>query len=155
MSLEITFQKEFTIEDVENKTSIQIEEKDGEYWMVKNNSSILIKSYVKTQEELNNLKKEGFEIIEENGKTYISKDGNKGLIRFDKGKKNVVDGLSKYGQNSLGEIMNELVLTFQTKFITDNEEEMFMHDNNLDSEKLFDDATKSYGYRIENGVISL
>jgi len=154
MSLDITFQKEFTIEDVENKTSIAIEYKNNNWWMCKNNSVIMIKCYTQTEEDIERFKSDGFEIVEEDGKTYAVKDGDKGLIRFDKGKKNIVDGLTRYGMNELSEIMDELVLTFQTKFITDEKEEMFWRDNTLDVDKMYDDVTKKFGYIIENGIIS-
>jgi len=155
MLLDIIFQKEFTIEDVENKTSITIEHKNNNWWMSKKDSVIMIKCYTQTQEDMDRFKSDGFEIVEEDGKTFAIKDGVKGLIRFDKGKKNVVDGLTRSGMNELSEIMDELVLTFQTKFITDEEEEeMFWIDKTLDVNKTYDDVTKNFGYKIENGIIS-
>jgi len=52
--------------------------------------------------------------------------------------------------------MNKLVVVFQTKFITDNEEEMVHHDPEIDVDKLFDDTTTEYGYTIsEKGDISI
>lgn len=154
MSLDITFQKNFTIEDVEIKTSIIIEYKNNNWWMCKNDSAILIKCYTQTEADIERFKVDGFDIIEENGKTYALKDDHKRLIRFDKGKKNDVDGLTCYGMNNLSEIMNELVLTFQTKFITDEEEEMLWRDKTLDVDKMFDEVTTEFGYKIENGIIS-
>lgn len=154
MSLDITFQKEFTIQDVENKTSITIEYEKDNWWMRKNGSTILIKCYTQTEADVESMKSQGFEILEENGKTYAVKDGHKGLIRYDKGKENVVDGLTRYGMNELSEIMDELVLTFQTKFITDEEEEMLWRDETLDVDKMYDEVTTKYGYKIENGIIS-
>jgi len=154
MSLDITFQKEFTIEDVENKTSITIEYKNNNWWIRKNDSVIMIKCYTQTQEDVDKFKSDGFDIIEENGRTYVLKDGDKRLIRYDKGKENVVDGLTRYGMNELSEIMDELVLTFQTKFITDDEEEMLWRDETLDVDKMYDEVTTKYGYKIENGIIS-
>jgi len=154
MSLDITFQKEFTIEDVENKTPITIDYKNDNWWMCKNNSIIMIKCYTKTKEDVERFKSEGFVIVEEYGETYAVKDCDKRLIRFDKGKKNVVDGLTIYGRNELSEILDVLVLTFQTKFITDEEEEMFWRDNTLDVDMMFDDVTKKFGYKIENEIIS-
>lgn len=154
MSLDITFQKEFTIEDVENKTSITIEYKNNNWWMCKNDSVIMIKCYTQTQEDVDKFKSDGFDIIEENGRNYVLKGGDKRLIRYDKGKENVVDGLTRYGMNELSEIMDELVLTFQTKFITDEEEEMLWRDETLDVDKMYDEVTTKYGYKIENGIIS-
>lgn len=154
MSLDITFQKEFTIDDVENKTSITIEYKNNNWWMCKNDSVIMIKCYTQTQEDVDKFKSDGFDIIEENGRTYVLKDGGKRLIRYDKGKENVVDGLTRYGMNELSEIMDELVLTFQTKFITDEEEEMLWRDETLNVDKMYDEVTTKYGYKIENGIIS-
>jgi len=69
-------------------------------------------------------------------------------------KKNIIDGLTSYGSNNLSEIMDELMLTFQTKFITDEQREMFYRDENLDVDKLYDDTIKAYGYKIENGIIT-
>ena len=43
--------KEFTIEDVENKTSIKAEYNKEQYWLVKNGSHVLINSYTSTEED--------------------------------------------------------------------------------------------------------
>lgn len=123
MSLDITFQKEFTIEDVENKTSIKAEYNKGQYWLVKNGSHVLINSYTSTEEDIKN---------------------------YDNGKKKIVDGLTSYGLNSISEILDELVLTFQTQFMTDEEENMIYHNQSIDVDEVFSNATKKYGYNIDN-----
>lgn len=116
MSLDITFQKEFTIKDVEDKTSIKIEYKDDEIFMYKN----------------------GYAYI------HTIKNDNGDLI---------VDSLTRYGANNISDIMDELVITFQTKFITDEEMEMIWRDETLNIDDMFDNTTKSFGYKIDNGLI--
>ena len=153
MSLDITFQKEFTIEDIEKNTTIDIEFKDGNWWLLKNKSCILVKCYLYQKDDIDDLIKNDYEIIEEEGILYAVKDTHRILINTDKGKKNNVDGLTRYGMNDLSEIMDELVLTFQTKFITDEEEEMLYHDQSLNIDDLFTETTKKFGYTIENDKI--
>jgi len=109
------FQKGFPLEDVEKKTDIKVEERDGEFWLKKGENVILTKV-----------------------------------------KNGIIHGLTRYGENSISEVMNKLVVVFQTKFITDNEEEMVHHDPEIDVDKLFDDTTTEYGYTIsEKGDISI
>jgi len=43
MSLDIMFQKGFPLEDVEKKTDIKVEERDGEFWLKKGENVILTK----------------------------------------------------------------------------------------------------------------
>ena len=156
MSLDIIFQKRFTIEDVENKTSIKIEFKNNNYWMCKNDSRILIVSDIQTEMDVERFKVDGFEIIMDNNEMFALKDDVKCLIRFDMGKKNIVNRITQYGMNDLSEIMDELVFGFQTKFITDIQMDM-LYDGNCDISdicKLYDDTTKLHGYKIENNIIS-
>lgn len=120
MSLDITFKKKFTIQEVEDKTSIDIEYQNNNWWMRKNGSSVLIKSY----------------------------------STEDNGKDNIIDGLTCYMGNTLSEIMDELVLVFQTKFITCEEEEMCYYDSSIDVNALYDEVTLRYGYEIVDGVIT-
>lgn len=47
-----------------------------------------------------------------------------------------------------------LDITFQTKFMTDEGEEMIWRDETLGVDKMYDEVTTKYGYKIENGIIS-
>lgn len=155
MSIDITFDKSFTLADVEAKTSIKIEHRNKQYWMRKGDSIILIKTYHHTQKNLDEFKQDGFIIEEIDGERYATKTGSENIkIIVDDGKSNRVYGLSHYGLNSLQEIMVELVITFQTKFITDNEVEMFYYEPDLDVDKLYSDTTMKFGFEIIDGVIS-
>lgn len=155
MSQDITFEKEFTIEDVENKTSIKIEYQKGNYWMSKNESSILINTYTDSLDDVEKLKNEGYSIEDENGITYAIKGDEKRTIYLDKGKKNEVVSITRFGGNDLSEILDELVITFQTRFITDDEEQELYCGENPDEDKLYTDATIKYGYKIEDDIISI
>lgn len=154
MSLDITFEKQFTIEDVENKTSLNIEYKDNNWWLYKNNSFILIKCYTHSETDIKNMILDGFEILKDGEKTYAIKNDEKELIIYDKGKKNIIDSLTRYGMNDISLILDEIVLTFQTKFITDNEEEMIYRDETLSIDNLYNNVMLKYGYKINNGIIS-
>lgn len=154
MSLDFIFEKKFTIEDVEIKTSIKVIHQNNNWWLCKNGSTILVKCYTQTEEDINKLKSDGFEILVDGDKTYLIKGDIKLLVRFDMGKNNNVDGLTKYGSNEITDIMDEIVITFQTKFITDEEEEILWRDDTIDVNIIYDDTTKKFGYKIENGVIS-
>jgi hypothetical protein len=113
MSLDITFQKRFSLNEVENKTSIKVVKEGVNYWLKKNDNIVLVME-----------------------------------------NKCIVCGLTSYGKNNFSEIMDELVVTFQTKFITDNEEETLYYESDIDVDKLFYDTTKEYGYIIDdNGEI--
>lgn len=127
MSLDITFQKKFTFDDVINKTSITIVNKNKFWWMRKNNSIVLIKYY-----------------IPPNNNELITNNNNDNRIIW---------GITAYAWSKYHDVLDELVLTFQTKFITDLEEEMYIRDNTLDINKLFDAVTQNFGFVIEDGVI--
>ena len=118
MSLDITFEKSFTLDEIKKTTSIEIKYEKNKHWLVKNGSCILINT--------------------EEGETEF-------------------DSITRYGENELTEIMNEIVINSQTRFITDNElPDLFNSKSEKDTDKLFNDTTIKYGYKINNdGVISL
>ncbi len=159
MSQDITFEKLFTIEDVENKTSIKVEYEKGKYWLSKNGSVICVTTNLSSDEDIQKLKDEGYSIETEieDGYEYTRaiKGDDRILLFLDKGKKTFVDEITRYGMNELWEILKELVITFQTKFITDEEEEMMWHDPTIDVDKLYTETTLKYGFEIKNGIISV
>lgn len=118
MSLTISFEKVISLEDIKNKTTIVVEEKDNEYWLSYNKSKILIDL-------------------------------------FDK-KTNSFSGLTRYGLNDLTVIMNQIVITFQTRFLDCDGQQHFFNEPTLDLNELYDKTLTKYGYSIdESGLISL
>lgn len=88
---------------------------------------------------------------------WFVKNGSTVLVNIhkdDEDKQIYVDGISAYGINSPYEILDDIVLTFQTLFITDNEFELFGRGLDLNVEKLYHDTTVKFGFKLENGVIT-
>lgn len=52
------------------------------------------------------------------------------------------------------EIVYDLILAFQTKVMTDEDEESLIRGLETDVDKLFTERTLQYGFNIDNGVIS-
>lgn len=114
MSIDITFQKNLNLKEIQEKTNIQI--------------------------------------VDHNGKKYLSHNGNV-LPITDLDENGNFSSISQYGRNELSEIIDIIVPTFQTKFITDNEWEIIIYEqnrgNNIDVNNVFNETTKSYGYDIK------
>ena len=120
MSLDISFNKKITMEDIKEKTPLKIE-------CVNNHNFI-------TDEDNNHM------LIKEKG--YTDKLGN----RVD----SPTLELTCYGANNPKKIMDTLINTFHAKFITDNEEELLFRDTTglVDIEKLYDEVMKKFGYPV-------
>ena len=152
MSIDIYFEKRFTLEDVENKTSIEVVFANDDWWLRKNGMVAAVDSCFYTEEGLEKMKKEGWSIIQEDGETYAVKEDKKHRLAVDVGKKNRVVRITTYGANAISEMLNELILTFQTRVMDDEEMHAYWI-SKCDPFKLYDDYTKNAGYIIEDGVI--
>lgn len=133
MSLDITFQKIISLSDIQNSTSIKSEILGDAIYLSKNNATVTANyQYIKSIENDDNI---------------ISSDDI------------IINGITIYNiqYDNCTEILNDIVLTFQTKFITDDEEQIIYSSNidDIDIEKMFNDTTIKYGYKIFNEYISL
>lgn len=82
MSIDITFQKQLNLKEIQEKTDIRVEEHEGKKYLTYNGSVLPI--------------------------TDLDENEN-------------FTSISQYGMNTLSEIMDIIVSTFQIKFFTDNE----------------------------------
>lgn len=125
MSLDIMFNKSISLEDIENKTTLKIKDKNNCKWLV---------------DEFGNCM-----LIKENN--WVDEFGNK-----------VNDyslELTSYGLNNPTKIMEELIKTFDAKFITDNELEILYYEseNEINMNELFDNSMKRFGYLIDDKIV--
>jgi hypothetical protein len=125
MSLDIFFDKRFTLNDVKNKTTLEVKFVNDKYWIEKGNSVVLVC-------QSDNIEYSGLD--------------------------NIVYEITSYGLNDMKDIMNEIILTFQTMFVTDNEMEFLWRHaemNQDDIYKIYKITTERYGYFVdENNIIS-
>ena len=156
MSLDITLNKNITLQEIIDKTTIKVEYKDDVHWLVKDGNVINVKTYTYSDEDIQKLISEGKNIEESNGENYLILNGEKYLLPKDKGLNNRIGRLTRYGVNKLKDILSEIVTTFQTKFITDEEEKMIYNEEDINVDNLFLDTTIYYGFNIkEDGVITV
>ena len=100
-------------------------------------------------------------VDEHKGKKYLKYDGSTLPIN-DLDENENFTSISQYGLNTLGGIMNIIVPTFQTRFITDEVFEDFIHEQMKGKEYTLDEmdniwteTTIHYGYEIsKNGIIT-
>lgn len=156
MSISFYFDKVFTLEDVEKNTSLNVIYENKNWFIGKNDSYVMAIYYYHTDGDINNFINDGYEIITDVNNKYAVKEDEKILLKNDNGLKNKIDNIVKFGNRSgLAEILNELVITFQLRFMTDDEFESFMHDE-YDAEYLFKTTMNKYGYIIDdNNVIKI
>ncbi len=126
MSVEYTFNKKISLDDIENKTNLKIVLNKDTKWLV---------------DEFNN-----HVLINENN--YSDENGN--VVD------SPTLELTVYGLNNPTKIMDELIKNFNAKFITDNEELLLFHNSELFDEidVLYDNVMEKYGY-LNNGIISI
>ena len=124
MSVDYTFNKKISLENIERKTKLKIVINKDEKWLVDDfNNHILIKE-----------------------KNYRDKKGN------------IVDSptleLTVYGLNNPTKIIDLLIEHFDTKFITDNEEELLFHEPKLLDElnDVYDDVMTKFGYLVDGFI---
>jgi hypothetical protein len=120
MSLDISFNKKITMEDIKDKTPLKIEYVNNYHYI--------------TDEDNNHM------LIQEKG--YRDKLGN----TID----SPTLDLTCYGANNPKKIMDTLINTFHAKFITDEEQERIYRDTTglIDIEKLYDEVMERYGYSV-------
>ena len=125
MSINITFEKQIFLKDVQEKTEIKIVDHDGrQYLSLGDNPKNTLAVYIMN----------GF-----------------------------INTITQYWGHSAKEIMDILVILFQTRFITDEDVDYIMNEqmkgNELTSEELnniWKKTTIHYGFDIDkNGVISI
>lgn len=151
MSIDLRFEKSFTINNILEKTKIKILEKDGSMWMNIGNSSCLIVSYFQSNDDIREYIDKGYNIINEDGKVH-AKNGNENIqLRLDRGYENIVDGVTFYGW--CNEILDEIVLTFQTRFITDEDDYIICYgEEEVNPDEIYDKTTERFGY-VFNGEL--
>lgn len=125
MSVDFTFNKKISFDDIEQKTSLKIIENNGKKWIIDTfNNHMLIKE--------NN---------------YVDKD------------RNPADSptleLTAYGGSNSTNIRDELIRHFNTKFITDNEEDMFYYKPELldKIDEIYNSVMEDFGYIIKDDII--
>ncbi len=150
MSIEFTFKKDLTIRSIEENTSIQSENRNDDWYLVKDGGVIHVYLNEYEEEFINSLIKKGYKKETDEGGVYLILEDDKFYIEPVSEKDHLIDMISYRGSGA--DIIDEIVLKFQTTFITDNEYYEL-------SSRSFDDVARETtiknGYDIdENGLIS-
>lgn len=125
MSVDYSFNKKISFDEIINKTSLKIENHNDHNWLIDEfGNHILIKEKNCVDENCNPVDPPTLEIC-------------------------------AYGRNNSTKVRDELIKHFNVKFITDNEEELLYHEPERceNIEQMFDKVMEQYGYLINGEII--